>query len=307
MMLINETTEKFEVTEENKQRIDKVLHHMFPEFSRKYCQELIQEGLVFADDNLIKKSNQIVKRGDIITFTKLPEVSLDIVGVDLPLDIVYQDDDVIVINKAIGMVVHPAPGHYDDTLVNALMYHVKDLSTINGVIRPGIVHRIDKDTSGLLIVAKNNRAHVLLSEQLVDKTLSRNYIALVHGDVKETKFTIDVPIARAVHDRKKMAVTPEGKHAVTHVTVLQRFHKYTLISCQLETGRTHQIRVHMKYIGFPIVGDPLYTNKQNPFNLTGQFLHAAELQFDHPTTGKRQVVETKIPAKFQEIISILEQ
>ena len=224
---------------------------------------------------------------------------------NIPLDIVYEDDDVIVINKPQGMVVHPAPGHDEHTLVNALLYHCP-LSTINGTFRPGIVHRIDKDTSGLLMVAKNDKAHRSLAKQLKDKTNIREYVALVHGRIAEDEGTINAPIGRSLKDRKKQAVVKDGRNAVTHFEVLKRYRDYTLVKCILETGRTHQIRVHMKYIGHPLVGDPLYGPKKT-IKGNGQFLHAGKLGFVHPTTGKLLIFEAPLPKIFQECLEKLDK
>ena len=224
---------------------------------------------------------------------------------NIPLDIVYEDDDVIVINKPQGMVVHPAPGHDEHTLVNALLYHCP-LSTINGTFRPGIVHRIDKDTSGLLMVAKNDKAHRSLAKQLKDKTNIREYVALVHGRIAEDEGTINAPIGRSLKDRKKQAVVKDGRNAVTHFKVLKRYRDYTFVKCILETGRTHQIRVHMKYIGHPLVGDPLYGPKKT-IKGNGQFLHAGKLGFVHPTTGKLLIFEAPLPKIFQECLEKLDK
>ncbi len=224
---------------------------------------------------------------------------------NIPLDIVYEDDDVIVINKPQGMVVHPAPGHDEHTLVNALLYHCP-LSTINGTFRPGIVHRIDKDTSGLLMVAKNDKAHRSLAKQLKDKTNIREYVALVHGRIAEDEGTINAPIGRSLKDRKKQAVVKDGRNAVTHFEVLKRYRDYTFVKCILETGRTHQIRVHMKYIGHPLVGDPLYGPKKT-IKGNGQFLHAGKLGFVHPTTGKLLIFEAPLPKIFQECLEKLDK
>lgn len=224
---------------------------------------------------------------------------------NIPLDIVYEDDDVIVINKPQGMVVHPAPGHDEHTLVNALLYHCP-LSTINGTFRPGIVHRIDKDTSGLLMVAKNDKAHRSLAKQLKDKTNIREYVALVHGRIAEDEGTINAPIGRSLKDRKKQAVVKDGRNAVTHFEVLKKYRDYTFVKCILETGRTHQIRVHMKYIGHPLVGDPLYGPKKT-IKGNGQFLHAGKLGFVHPTTGKLLIFEAPLPKIFQECLEKLDK
>ncbi|MFK5277505.1 RluA family pseudouridine synthase, partial [Lactococcus lactis] len=245
------------VNEENKGlRLDKALANQ-TEYSRSLLTELIKNDKVFVNSEA-KKAKYKVKVGDRIEF-EVPEAEvLDIVAEDLPLEIIYEDSDVAVVNKPQGMVVHPAAGHASGTLVNAIMYHIKDLSSINGVIRPGIVHRIDKDTSGLLMIAKNDKAHESLAAQLKDKTSKRRYLAIVHGEIANDKGTIEAPIGRNLKDRKKQAVVSGGKPAVTHFEVLERFYGYTLIALRLETGRTHQIRVHMNYIGHPVAGDPLY-------------------------------------------------
>ena len=245
------------INEENKGlRLDKALANQ-TEYSRSLLTELIKNDKVFVNSEA-KKAKYKVKVGDRIEF-EVPEAEvLDIVAEDLPLEIIYEDSDVAVVNKPQGMVVHPAAGHASGTLVNAIMYHIKDLSSINGVIRPGIVHRIDKDTSGLLMIAKNDKAHESLAAQLKDKTSKRRYLAIVHGEIANDKGTIEAPIGRNLKDRKKQAVVSGGKPAVTHFEVLERFYGYTLIALRLETGRTHQIRVHMNYIGHPVAGDPLY-------------------------------------------------
>ncbi|MDR2834197.1 MAG: RluA family pseudouridine synthase, partial [Streptococcaceae bacterium] len=237
----------------------------------------------------------------------IPEpVSLELIAQDIPLEIIYEDQDVAVINKAQGMVVHPSAGHLDGTLVNAIMYHIKDLSSINDVIRPGIVHRIDKDTSGLLMIAKNDFAHESLAAQLKDHSSTRKYIALVHGVIPHDKGKIDAPIGRSKADRKKQAVIEDGKVAVTHFSVLERFDNYTLLELELETGRTHQIRVHMAYIGYPLAGDPLYGPKKT-LEGKGQFLHAQVLGFKHPRTGKEMLFEVPIPKLFEDTLNTLRQ
>ena len=237
-------------------RLDKVVTNIFTDYTRSQLKKMIDDGNIKVNGD-VKKANYKVNLGDEITFDK-PEVKkLSLEPENIPLDIVYEDDDVIVVNKPQGMVVHPSPGHFEHTLVNALLYH-SPLSTINGTYRPGIVHRIDKDTSGLLMVAKNDMAHQSLAKQLKDKTNTREYVALVHGNIKEDSGTIDAPLGRSKVDRKKQAVVKDGRNAVTHFEVLKRYGDYTLVKCVLETGRTHQIRVHMKYIGHPLVGDQLY-------------------------------------------------
>ncbi|MGK4058724.1 RluA family pseudouridine synthase [Loigolactobacillus coryniformis] len=289
------------VTTENG-RLDKVISSRFEELSRAQVQQLIKTEHVQVNGQL-EKAKYAVAAGDQITVSIPAPAALDVQPQNIPLDIVYEDDDVLVVNKPQGMVVHPAPGHPQDTLVNALLYH-SPLSTINGVIRPGIVHRIDKDTSGLLMVAKNDQAHISLAAQLQAKTSQREYLALVHGVIKEDKGTIDAPIARAKNDRKKQAVVAGGKHAVTHFEVLERFNEYTLIKCILETGRTHQIRVHMKYIGHPVAGDPLYGPKKT-LKGHGQFLHAALLGFKHPRTGEQMTFTTPLPSIFEQTLATL--
>lgn len=289
------------ITEE-KGRIDKVLTDIF-DLSRAKIQKWIKEERVFVNNTAIK-SNYKVKAGDDIRIEIPAEKTLDLVPQDIPLDIIYEDEDVVVVNKPQGMVVHPSPGHPDGTLVNALLYHIKDLSTINDVIRPGIVHRIDKDTSGLLMVAKNDDAHEALANQLSEKTSHREYIAIVHGDISHEKGTIEAPIGRDPKDRKKQAVVANGKQAVTHFKVLERFGNYTLVSCQLETGRTHQIRVHMSYIGHAVAGDPLYAPRKT-LKGNGQFLHAKTLGFEHPTTKEWMQFEIEAPEIFQQTLEQL--
>ncbi|WP_333880878.1 RluA family pseudouridine synthase [Lysinibacillus capsici] len=285
------------------ERIDKALSSLQSEWSRTQIGNWINEGVIKVNGDAVKAKYK-VKAGDIIAID-VPEVEeLDVVAENLDLDIVYEDADVLVVNKPKGMVVHPAPGHMGGTLVNGLMYHCKDLSGINGVLRPGIVHRIDKDTSGLLMVAKNDTAHESLVNQLVNKTVTRKYIALVHGHIAHDKGTIDAPIGRDQKDRQKQAVVDNGKHAVTHFQVVERFGDYTLVECRLETGRTHQIRVHMNYIGFPLVGDPKYGPKKT-IDFGGQVLHAATLGFDHPSSGEYLEFETPLPADYEQLLNDL--
>ncbi|KRM98699.1 RluA family pseudouridine synthase [Loigolactobacillus rennini] len=285
-------------------RLDTVLRDAFTQLTRSHIQNLIKAKLVQVNGVSVK-AKYVVTPGDYIVI-KLPKpVSLTAKPEKMPLDIVYEDADVLVVNKPQGMVVHPAPGHSHGTLVNALLYH-SPLSTINGVIRPGIVHRIDKDTSGLLMVAKNNLAHQSLAAQLQAKTTQREYLALVHGNFKEQRGTINAPLGRAKNDRKKQAVVADGRHAVTHFEVLMRFKAYTLIKCQLETGRTHQIRVHMRYIGHPVAGDPLYGPKKT-LSGHGQFLHAAKLGFKHPRTGEQLTFSVAVPPIFKQTLVTLEK
>ena len=285
-------------------RIDKVLTTLEPEITRSQLKNLINDGHVTVNGQAVKPKYK-VQAGDKISLVKPEPQSLELTPENIPLDIVYEDDDVIVVNKPQGMVVHPAPGHPDHTLVNALLYH-SPLSTINGTFRPGIVHRIDKNTSGLLMVAKNDLAHQSLAEQLRNKTNKREYLALVYGQIKEDEGTIDAPLGRNPQDRKKQAVVKGGRHAVTHFKVIKRYDNFTLVKCILETGRTHQIRVHMKYIGHPLVGDPLY-GPRKVIGKNGQFLHAALLGFKHPRTGKEMVFEAPLPENFQKMLDKLDK
>ena len=285
-------------------RIDKELAHHLTDISRSQLQKWIEDGNVTVNGEKVKPKYKLVVGDRVVVQHEKPQ-KIDLEPENIPLDIVYEDDDVIVINKPQGMVVHPAPGHPNHTLVNALLYH-SPLSTINGEFRPGIVHRIDKDTSGLLMIAKNDLAHRSLAAQLKAKTNEREYVALVHGVIKEERGTIDAPLGRSKKDRKKQAVVEDGRHAVTHFKVLERFQHYTLVSCRLETGRTHQIRVHMKYIGHPLAGDPLYgPRKTLPGN--GQYLHARLLGFKHPRTGKQMTFTSPLPEYFQKMIDHLEK
>lgn len=282
------------------QRIDKILPEFNSEWSRSQLQEWIKEGLVEVNGKAVK-SNYKLKLGDRIEMTEKEVVEADIQAENLNLDIYYEDDDVAIVYKPKGMVVHPSPGHYTGTLVNGLMYQIKNLSGINGEIRPGIVHRIDKNTSGLLMVAKNDVAHRSLVEQLMAKTVKRKYIALVHGHIPHEFGTIDAPIGRNKNDRQSMAVVDDGKEAVTHFNVIETFKNYTLVECELETGRTHQIRVHMKYIGYPLVGDPKYGPKKT-LEIGGQALHAGLIGFEHPKTGEYIERFAPLPAEFEAVI-----
>lgn len=285
------------------ERIDKALSSIQSEWSRTQIGNWVTDGIVKVNGEDVKPKYK-VKEGDVIEITVPEAEELEVVAEDLSLEIVYEDADVLVVNKPKGMVVHPAPGHLSGTLVNGLMHHCKDLSGINGVLRPGIVHRIDKDTSGLLMVAKNDVAHTSLVEQLVNKTVTRKYTALVHGHIAHDKGTIDAPIGRDSKDRQKQAVVDNGKHAVTHFQVLERFGNYTLVECRLETGRTHQIRVHMNYIGFPLVGDPKYGPKKT-IDFGGQVLHAGVLGFIHPVSGEYLEFFAPLPADFEQLLSDL--
>ncbi|EGQ0305492.1 RluA family pseudouridine synthase [Staphylococcus pseudintermedius] len=282
------------------QRIDKILPEFNSEWSRSQLQEWIKEGLIEVNGKAVK-SNYKLKLGDRIEITEKEVVEADIQAENLNLDIYYEDDDVAIVYKPKGMVVHPSPGHYSGTLVNGLMYQIKNLSGINGEIRPGIVHRIDKDTSGLLMVAENDVAHRSLVEQLMAKTVKRKYIALVHGHIPHEFGTIDAPIGRNKNDRQSMAVVDDGKEAVTHFNVIETFKNYTLVECELETGRTHQIRVHMKYIGYPLVGDPKYGPKKT-LEIGGQALHAGLIGFEHPKTGEYIERFAPLPAEFEAVI-----
>lgn len=293
------------IIKEEKGRIDKVLNDRLPEYSRSQIQQWIKNQHVSIDGKPIK-ANYKVSAGDQILI-EIPEPEeLDLVPENLNLEIVYEDDDVVIVNKPQGMVVHPSAGHPQGTLVNGLLYQIKTLSTINDVVRPGIVHRIDKDTSGLLMVAKNDRAHEALAKQLKDKTSLRKYVALVHGEIPHEKGRIEAPIGRSKVNRKMQDVIEDGKPAVTHFEVLKRYEGYTLIELQLETGRTHQIRVHMKYIGYPVAGDPLYGPKKT-LKGNGQFLHAKLLGFEHPTTGEMRVFEAPLPELFKKTLKQLKE
>ncbi|RGN68698.1 RluA family pseudouridine synthase [Streptococcus anginosus] len=283
-------------------RLDKAVADLTP-LSRSHANEQIKNGQILVNGQ-VKKAKYAVKAGDVITY-ELPEPeALEYVAENLPLDIIYQDEDVAVVNKAQGMVVHPSAGHTSGTLVNALMYHIKDLSGINGVLRPGIVHRIDKDTSGLLMIAKNDDAHIKLAEELKDKKSLRKYWAIVHGNLPNDRGVIEAPIGRSEKDRKKQAVTAKGKPAVTRFHVLERFGNYTLVELQLETGRTHQIRVHMAYIGHPVAGDEVYGPRKT-LKGHGQFLHARTLGFTHPKTAEVMEFTAEAPAIFQETLEKL--
>ncbi len=298
-------TLKINAAEENKgERLDKFIADN-SDISRSYAAKLCEDGLVLCGEKQLLKKYKILGTEEITINVPEPE-ELSIEPENIPLNIVYEDSDVIVVNKPQGLCVHPAPGNERGTLVNGLVYHCGDeLSAINGVIRPGIVHRIDKDTSGLLIVAKNNEAHLKLSEQLKERKAMRKYVALVNGNIKEDSGTINKPIGRNPSDRKKMAVVFGGREAVTHFNVLERFGQYTLVECILETGRTHQIRVHMASIGHSIVGDPLYGIKKEKFNLNGQLLHAKTIGFVHPRTGKMMKFTSDIPEYFENVLEKL--
>lgn len=297
--------ERLIITEEQAgQRADVGLALLL-DITRSNMQRLLEDGRAVKGAKVLK-ANYKLKAGDEIVVT-LPEPQpLDAQPENIPLDIIYEDEDVIVVNKARGMVVHPAAGNYSGTLVNALLYHCKNLSGINGVIRPGIVHRLDKDTSGIMICAKNDEAHLSLSQQIQAKTARRTYLAVVRGNIKTDSGIIETQIARDKVDRKKMAVVKEnGREAITDYEVVERFGKYTLVRCKLRTGRTHQIRVHMEYLGYPLVGDPKYSPMKTPFAIKGQALHSQTLEFTHPRTGERMRFEAPLPEDMQKIITRL--
>ena len=286
-------------------RLDKALSLFKSDLSRSYISKLIDEGKVLVNDK-IEKSSFKVKENDVIILLDIEEKVSEIKQEDIPLDVVYEDDDIMIINKVQGMVVHPANGHYSGTLVNALMYQADSLSTINGVVRPGIVHRIDKDTSGLICIAKNDNAHRFLSDQLKDHTMAREYMALVRGVIKENSGTIDMPIGRDKKDRQKMGIDKEGKPATTHFQVVERFKEHTLVKCQLVSGRTHQIRVHMAAINHPVEGDPLYAGRNyDKLYKNGQLLTAYKLKLIHPTSKKEMVFEIDLPDYFKEVLEKL--
>jgi 23S rRNA pseudouridine1911/1915/1917 synthase len=288
-------------------RIDKLLVESLDEdVSRSQLQDWIREGHVTVNGDTVKPNYKLAG-GDLVSVRPPEPEMTELVAENIPLEVVYEDADVIVVNKPRGMVVHPAVGHPNGTLVNALMYHCKDLSGINGEIRPGIVHRIDKDTSGLLMAAKNDLAHTSLAAQLKEHSVTRRYIAIVHGVMEHDQGTVDAPLGRDPQDRKLFTVTDKGaKHAVTHFAVLERFEEYSVLDLMLETGRTHQIRVHMKFIGHPLVGDPLYgRSKGRTMRVPGQALHAALLGFTHPRTGERLTFEAPIPSEMQELMDQL--
>lgn len=286
-------------------RLDIFLSEMLKDLTRSQIKKSIEEGLTLVNDKSTK-SGKTLKLGDVVFFESL-EVDISVEPENIPLSIVYEDEDLAVINKPQGMTVHPAPGNYTGTLVNALLYHFKNISNIGGNIRPGIVHRIDKDTSGLLVVAKNNKAHLCLAKQIAEKTCKRTYWALVEGVLKTEKGTINKPIGRSLSDRKKMAIVFNGKSAITHYSVIEKFKDATLVEFNLETGRTHQIRVHSKELGHPIIGDKTYGFKNQRFNLGGQLLHAYKLKLIHPTTKKKMEFEAPLPDYFSKILEIFKK
>ena len=291
--------------EEKGKRLDTYIPSVDTDITRTSAQRLIEDGNILVNGKNAKVSYKIQENDKISV--EIPEPKqIELKAQDIPIEIVYEDSDIIVVNKPKGMVVHPANGNPDGTLVNAIMAICKDsLSGIGGEIRPGIVHRIDKDTSGLLIVAKNDNSHVKMSEQIKNHEVKKTYIALVRGVFKENEATIDMPIGRSTSDRKKMAINKNGKNAITHIKVLKRFDKYTLLKVNIETGRTHQIRVHLSHIGYPIVGDYTYSNGKNEFDVIGQCLHAQKLEFKHPITQKDMCLEAELPQYFKDILDKL--
>ena len=290
--------------EEKGQRLDVFVVERFPELSRSHVQKLIEQGNVLVD-GMVRKANYKLRGGEAVQVTVPQAEPISVEPEDIPLDLLYEDKDIIVVNKARGMVVHPASGVYSGTLVNALLYHCQDLSGINGEIRPGIVHRLDKDTSGVMVCAKNDTAHLDLAEQIRTKTAHRTYWAIVHGNIKEEAGIIKGDIGRHPTDRKKMAIVREnGKPAVTHFKVLERFGEYTLVECQLETGRTHQIRVHMTSIGHPLINDPKYgPKKSSPFAINGQALHSLQLTLTHPVTKEEMTFTAPLPTDMEKILT----
>ena len=295
------------IVNESGKRLDAYISSQDEEITRTSAQRLIEQGNILVNGNKQKVSYK-VSNGDIITIEEVKPQEIELKAQEIPIEIIYEDTDIIVVNKPKGMVVHPANGNPDGTLVNAIMAICKDsLSGIGGEIRPGIVHRLDKDTSGLLIVAKNDKAHVNMSEQIKNHEVKKTYIALVRGCIKENEATIDMPIGRSNSDRKKMAVNKNGKNAVTHIKVLKRYDKYTLLEINIETGRTHQIRVHLSHIGFPVIGDYIYSNGKNEFAVVGQCLHAKELEFKHPISGNDMKLQASLPEYFEDILKKLDK
>ena len=286
-------------------RIDKIIQDKFKDFSRSTIQRLIEEGKITVNNNIVKTSYK-GKMGDIIEIEKEEPEEISLEPENIELDILYEDNDIIIINKPKGMVVHPGNGNPNGTLVNAVLARCKgSLSGIGGKIRPGIVHRLDKDTSGIIIVAKNDKAHIEMSKQIQNRQVKKIYIALVRGVVKENEATISMPIGRSTKDRKKMAVVKNGKEAITHFKVLKRWNNYSLLEVHIETGRTHQLRVHLSQIGYPVVGDSVYSNGKNPFGVEGQMLHAKSLDFMHPITKEKMHIEAKLPQYFEEVLKKL--
>lgn len=293
------------LSDKENDRIDVYVSSKLEDMSRNSVQKLILDGNITVNEKKVKANYKIKLNDSIRIILPEPEV-LDITSEDIPIDIVYEDDDLAVINKAQGMVVHPAPGHYSGTMVNGLMFHLKNLSSINGILRPGIVHRLDMNTSGLMLVAKNDKSHNFLARCLKEHSINRIYYALVEGNIKEDTGVIDAPLGRSEKDRKKRTVTyKNSKNAVTNFSVVERYGRYTLIKLKLETGRTHQIRVHMKYIGHPVVGDDVYGAKTNKFGLNGQLLHSKSVGFVHPTTGEYMEFDSPLPDYFQKVLKTI--
>ncbi len=288
-------------------RLDKAIAQKYEELSRSNIQKLLEDNKITVNGK-IQKASYKVNKNDEIEIEEVEAKPIDLKPQDIPLDIIYEDNDIVVVNKQKGLVVHPANGNPDGTLVNAIMAHCKgSLSGIGGEIRPGIVHRLDKDTSGLIIIAKNDKAHIGLSEQIKNREVKKTYIALVRGIIKENEATINMPIGRSTKDRKKMAVSKNGKSAITHFKVLERYdNKYTLVEVRIETGRTHQIRVHMAEIGHPIIGDTVYSNGKNEFGIEGQMLHSQKLTFKHPITNEILNLEAPLPQYFKNIVEKLQ-
>ena len=298
----------YNISEEfNNMRLDKVVALLDESLTRAAVQRMISEENILINGK-VEKSSYKVQIGDKIKVRKEEPKDATMKAESIPLDVIYEDNDILIVNKEKGMVVHPGNGNPSGTLANAVLARCKDsLSGIGGEIRPGIVHRLDKDTSGIIIVAKNDKSHLDISKQIKDHTVKKTYVALVRGRIKENEATIDMPIGRSNKDRKKMAVTKNGKNAVTHFKVLKRYKDYTYIEVNIETGRTHQIRVHMAEIGYPVVGDLVYSNGKNPFGVEGQMLHAKKIEFNHPTTKKRVEFEAKLPEYFVEVLEKLDK
>lgn len=289
------------------QRLDKIISDIDINITRTMAKKLIENGNILVNDNK-QKPSYITNINDIILIEEPKAVETNLKAQDIPVPIIYEDNDIIVVNKPKGMVVHPANGNPDGTLVNAVLNICKgSLSGIGGEIRPGIVHRLDKDTSGIIVIAKNDLAHVNMSKQIQDRKVVKKYIALVRGIISENEATIDMPIGRSNKDRKKMAVTKNGKQAITHFKVIKRFNNYTLLDIKIDTGRTHQIRVHLAEIGHPVIGDEVYSNGKNEFGIKGQMLHAKSLEFNHPITNKRLYLEADIPEYFEKVLKELDE
>ena len=290
----------------NNYRLDKLIPELDNTITRTSAKRMIDDGDILVNGKQ-QKASYVVSSSDIIEINKKEPIETKIKAQDIPVPIIYEDEDIILVNKPKGMVVHPANGNLEGTLVNAILSKCKDsLSGIGGEIRPGIVHRLDKDTSGVLVIAKNDQAHIKLSEQIQNREVVKKYIALVRGVISENEATIDMPISRSTKDRKKMAVNRDGKKAVTHFNVIARYDNYTLLDIKIDTGRTHQIRVHMAEIGHPVIGDEVYSNGKNEFGVKGQMLHAKSIEFKHPTTGEKMHFEAELPEYFEEVLKKLE-